>query len=395
MREARETVLDVPPSQRLARREAEFWTSSQRQASPLHEISYRACFKPQVPRYFIERFTAPGDVVYDPFMGRGTTVLEALLLGRRAIGNDVNPLSRILTEPRCTLPDIEQIASRLADIPVNPAAVADIDLSMFYHRETEAELVSLRTYLKHRRDRGEEDDADRWIRMIATNRLTGHSPGFFSVYTLPPNQAATQENQNRINRSRKQKPPYRNVKQLILRKTKAMLTAVSSEERAALAGARNKVDLLTGDARETFGIPDASVVLTVTSPPFLNIVNYASDNWLRCWFNDIHVREVAARMTMSASLERWTGTMGGVFGELWRVTAPGGRVAFEVGEVRKRTLNLDEVILPLGEAAGFAAEEVMINRQEFTKTSNIWGIRNNRGGTNTNRIVVFRKGNGR
>ncbi|MFN7142073.1 MAG: site-specific DNA-methyltransferase, partial [Limisphaerales bacterium] len=47
----------------------EFWTAKQRAAHSLHEISYRACFKPQLPRFFIERLTAPGDRVYDPFMG--------------------------------------------------------------------------------------------------------------------------------------------------------------------------------------------------------------------------------------------------------------------------------------------------------------------------------------
>src|SRR6059036_879680 len=55
----------------------EFWTSRQRAASSLHEISYRACFKPQLPRFFIQRLTEPGDIVYDPFMGRGTTLREA------------------------------------------------------------------------------------------------------------------------------------------------------------------------------------------------------------------------------------------------------------------------------------------------------------------------------
>ncbi|MGA2663256.1 MAG: DNA methyltransferase, partial [Verrucomicrobiota bacterium] len=50
----------------------EFWTAKQRAASRLHEVSYRACFKPQLPRFFIERLTAPGDLVHDPFMGRGT-----------------------------------------------------------------------------------------------------------------------------------------------------------------------------------------------------------------------------------------------------------------------------------------------------------------------------------
>lgn len=50
----------------------EFWTAQQRQANSLQEISYRACFKPQLPRFFIERLSKPGDVVYAPFMGRGT-----------------------------------------------------------------------------------------------------------------------------------------------------------------------------------------------------------------------------------------------------------------------------------------------------------------------------------
>ena len=60
----------------------EFWTSRQRAAHSLHEVSYRACFKPQLPSFFIERLTRTGDAVYDPFMGRGTTLLEAALLGQ-------------------------------------------------------------------------------------------------------------------------------------------------------------------------------------------------------------------------------------------------------------------------------------------------------------------------
>ncbi len=43
----------------------EFWTAKQRQGNPLHEISYRACFKPQLPEFFISRLTSKGDTVYD------------------------------------------------------------------------------------------------------------------------------------------------------------------------------------------------------------------------------------------------------------------------------------------------------------------------------------------
>ena len=86
----------------------EFWTSKQRAAHSLHEVSYRACFKPQLPRFFIDRFTAPGDVVYDPFMGRGTTVIEAALAGRTPAGCDINPLSAMLAQPRLSPPTAER-----------------------------------------------------------------------------------------------------------------------------------------------------------------------------------------------------------------------------------------------------------------------------------------------
>ena len=95
----------------------EFWTSRQRQASSIHEVSYRACFKPQLPRYFISLLTRKGDIVYDPFAGRGTTVIEAALMGRDVIANDINPLSRIMTEPRFFPPQMDAVGKRLAAVP--------------------------------------------------------------------------------------------------------------------------------------------------------------------------------------------------------------------------------------------------------------------------------------
>src|SRR5207247_8594291 len=91
----------------------EFWTSRQRAAHSLHEVSYRACFKPQLPRFFIERLTRAGDTVYDPFMGRGTTLLEAALFGRTPAGCDVNPLSTVLLQPRLSPPHYSEFADRL------------------------------------------------------------------------------------------------------------------------------------------------------------------------------------------------------------------------------------------------------------------------------------------
>lgn len=369
----------------------EFWTPKQRQACSLHEISYRACFKPQLPRFFIDRLTSPGDVVYDPFMGRGTTPLEAALLGRFAIGNDVNPLSQIFTKARLQLPTLEDVAGRLDDLKILSKARDSLDLSMFYHPRTKLEILSLRRHLVRRAARKYEDHVDRWIRMVATNRLTGHSAGFFSVYTLPPNQAISQANQRKINKQRKQKPEYRNVKDLILRKTKSLLRNVTDEQRQTLLRVGRKARFLNGDAGRSRVLADNSVHLTVTSPPFLDTVNYASDNWMRCWFNDLDLQAIAQNLTVVRSLDVWMESMSRVLRELHRISSLEGVVAFEVGEIRKRNLKLDEVIVPLGIQAGFECAGILINQQKFTKTSNIWGIRNNRAGTNTNRIVVFQK----
>ena len=59
--------------------------------------------------------------------------------------------------------------------------------------------------------------------MVALNRLTGHSPGFFSVYTLPPNQAASLTAQRKINEKRGQTPPHRDVDAIILKKSRGLL----------------------------------------------------------------------------------------------------------------------------------------------------------------------------
>ena len=365
----------------------EFWTSKQRAAHSLHEISYRACFKPQLPRFFITRLTRPDDVVHDPFMGRGTTLLEAALLGRHAVGSDLNPLSARLLEPRFAPPDVAEVAARLGSFDLERSSVAPEELLVFYHPATLRRIVNLRGELLRRRDEDATDRVDRWIQMVATNRLTGHSPGFFSVYTLPPNQAASVRSQRRINERRKQCPPERDVTALILRKTVSLLARLDGEERGRLSNANPR--LLTASADHTPGIDDGSVRLVVTSPPFLDVVNYRADNWLRCWFNGVDTDKVALWHWKRAA--DWQAAMTRVFRELHRVLAPSGIVAFEVGEVRSGRLLLETLVVPAARDAGLEPLLVLVNDQQFTKTANCWGVDNRRKGTNTNRVVLLQK----
>jgi hypothetical protein len=367
----------------------EFWTSRQRAAHSLHEISYRACFKPQLPRFFIERLTNAGDTVYDPFMGRGTTVLEAALLSRVPIGCDINPLSAMLVGPRLRPPAMDAVRARLADIDWNAVGEYPEDLLAFYHPDTLRELSALRTHLLTPRHGGRLDEIDAWIRMVAVNRLTGHSPGFFSVYTLPPNQAVSTASQRKINAARNQVPPRRSVPGLIVRKSRSLLADADARTREILAGHVRGLQLVTGPAAATPAIAASSVSLVVTSPPFLDVVDYAGDNWLRCWFCGIDPATVP--LTILRKIDDWQRAMAQVFAELARVLKPGGHVAFEVGEVRGGSVHLDDHVIPCGASAGLEPLLVVINAQAFTKTAACWGVDNNRKGTNTNRIVLFRK----
>lgn len=358
----------------------EFWTARQRDAHPLHEVSYRACFKAQLPAFFIERLTKPGDRVYDPFMGRGTTPIQSALMGRYPVANDINPLSAILCRPRLNTPSIRQIETRLAQLDLRASIEGHEKLLAFYHPETLSEIVALRRYLLERDGAGEIDAADDWIRMVAINRLTGHSPGFFSVYTLPPNQAVSIDRQLRINEQRRQMPPRREVAKLIIKKSRSLLKE---------GGLNVSGELHTGPSDCSPAISSASVALVVTSPPFLDIVQYAADNWLRCWFAGIDAEQVD--IAMHNKVERWQSFTHDTLKELCRIVRPGGHIAYEVGEVRGGKVDLDRVVLDAAIGLPLSPVAVLVNMQEFTKTANCWGVRNNKSGTNTNRIVLLER----
>ncbi|MBT9584799.1 site-specific DNA-methyltransferase [bacterium] len=372
-------VLGVP---RIAN---EFWTSRQRAAHSLHEVSYRACFKPQLPRFFIERFSEPGDWVFDPYMGRGTTLLEAAFLGRTPMGCDINPLSQALLAPRLQPPSMADVEQRLAEIKWEQTENLPEELLVFYHSTTLQHLCSLRSYLQ----RGQLDVVDRWIQMVALTRLAGHSPGFFSVYTLPPNQAVSLESQRRINEKRNQVPPPRDVVQIIMRKSQSLLADLTTEQQKTLhqqaAGAR----LFTASSEQALAIPSQKVALVVTSPPFLDVVDYTLDNWLRCWFLGLNPGQVAPTVTRRES--EWQNHITNVLCNCYRMLRPQGVVAFEVGEVRKASLEMERLVVPAARTAGFEPMCVLVNQQKFTKTANCWGVSNGNKGTNTNRIVLLRR----
>jgi hypothetical protein len=281
-------------------------------------------------------------------------------------------------------PSPDDVAAALGRVPWERRLEVREDLLAFYHPETLRELSVLRAWLLEKAPLSDRDPdpAVDWIRMVALNRLTGHSPGFFSVYTLPPNQAVSLDAQRKINARREQVPPRRNVPELILKKTRALLAD------GAPVASPNAI-LATASADRSSAIPDGAAALVVTSPPFLDVVQYDDDNWLRCWFAGIEIAGIDIAMHRSEA--DWRRMVRNVLTEQARIVRPGGHVAFEVGEVRGGKVLLERIVWEAAEGLPFERLAVMVNSQQFTKTANCWGVSNNKSGTNSNRIVVLRR----
>ncbi|MFN3638284.1 MAG: DNA methyltransferase [Chloroherpetonaceae bacterium] len=373
----------------LKKIEDEFWTSKQRQEFPLHYIlSYRASFKAELPDFFIRHFSKQGESVLDPFGGRGTTALQANLLRRIAFHNDINPISQKIAYAKTHPASLAEITKRLQsfDLTTNLPIDEHQELLAFYHPDTLKELLNLRRAIQQN-----YDDINRFIELVAVSRLHGHSDGFFSVYSFPQI-AVSPEAQRKINAKRNQTPPYRDVKSRILRKAKQCLQGASHFQKRFPESLNNQIR--TGDSRNMSWIESETIDLVVTSPPFLDKVDYIKDNWLKAWFYGINEDSFKDALVQTRNLEEWKMFMRATLKELYRVVKENGTVVIEVGEVmyKNKMVNLDEIVAELGEEVGFTLYAIFINKQRFTKLANCFGVANNEKGTNTNRCVVMVKG---
>ena len=363
-----------------------FYKSGGARPYGLFEFPYRASFSPFLPAFFINALSREGDIIHDPFGGSGTVAIEAARTDRIAYSSDINPLSKLITAPRIGSDvTLEAVAEALETVDWENGELAELDLPCeFFHEQTARELRILRHWLELNAplDGSAGNPVAAWIFMVVLARLTGHSEGFMSGYTLPPNQATTVAGQRRINEKRGETPPVRDVQNIILKKTASLLRngapSFNSEHRIEVAPASN-----------TPWIKAESVSLVVTSPPFSTVVNYGAEHWLRLKFAGIERDSIA--FSHIASLADWTAMIRETLIEQIRVVKPGGYIAMEVGEIRRGTVKLERLVWHAAEGLPCRRLGVIVHDAKFTKSSHIYNVTNGQCGTNTNRIVLLQR----
>lgn len=249
---------------------------------PFHSICpYFAMFPEQFVEQQLLSYTSPGDLVFDPFCGRGTTVFESLLKNRRAAGSDVNPVAACIASAKATAPIFPEIVTRiesLEEVYAGSACRETAPAPFFeacFEKQTLSEILFLRSVLDWR-----QGGVDGFIAAVMLGILHGesHRSEYCLSNRMPRTISTKPDYSIRWWKERNLTPPRRHVFDT-LRKATAFRYRLPPAERQGvvrLADART--------AAQTFTEFEGQVKLVVTSPPYLDTTDYAEDQWLRLWF---------------------------------------------------------------------------------------------------------------
>lgn len=242
------------------------------------------------PESFVEeqvRFhTAPGDLVYDPFCGRGTSIFQSLLMGRAAAGNDINPVAFCVSSAKAEIPRLPRVldALELLRHAYQEAPQEELDrerksLPPFFRRafyySTLNELLFLRRALDWTTVR-----EHRFLAALALGSLHGEVNGAKSYFS------------NQMPRTISTKPDYSLrywQEHRLFPQKRDVFGILASKARLRLSGElpQGRGQVVLTDVRQSAAVfPElhGSVRLFVTSPPYLDVTRYEEDQWLRLWF---------------------------------------------------------------------------------------------------------------
>jgi hypothetical protein len=283
---------------------------SPRWGHSLHTMcSYHGMFPAKVAHYFIQRYSQPGDLVLDPFSGRGTVPLQARVEGRRTVSNDLNPLAYTLSRAKASPPTWSVADTFLRHLESSyhrsDRAEPDVpeDIRMLYHPNTLQQICYLRDYLL-RKDLAGWSQEELMIGgalagiMHGKHRRDGTSQ-YLSIsmpntFSMSPSYVKKFIADNRL------VAPDQDVFECLRDKlARLYLDAIEGPDGRTFM--RDASSLLTQGS-----LKPCSVDLVVTSPPYLQVVNYGTANWIRLWLlglDEVGRERGAGRLSLDAELD--------------------------------------------------------------------------------------------
>jgi hypothetical protein len=388
--------------------------------------SYLASFPAALAHAFIARYTRPGDVVLDPFSGRGTTPLQACAEGRIGVGNDLNPFAHVLTAAKVAPPTGRELEARLAVLRIDwsfqapawlelaahvaagapdaiPAAGSAVgpgsgtelvpaEVALAFHPRTLGQLLFVRSRLRL------DEPADRFLAAALAGILHGKRPGYLSE--VMPN---TFSMAPRYVRDFAARTAFASPERDLFALLGAKLGRLARDGRPAapgiaLLGDARDAGLRAGEALRARSLPERAR-LVLTSPPYLRVLKYGYYNWLRTWFLGFSATEIDATLDDAHRREPYLVFLREVLAGLRPVLAEDAVVALVLGDVEAERGRAAASGLAIGLAdeawegaarpegyvlAGIARDEISAPR----KMTKLWGDEAGQA-TKVDRILVL------
>jgi hypothetical protein len=340
---------------------------------------YIGRIKTEIARYLITTYTRRGDLLLDPFAGSGVIPFEAALLGRRVIAADISPYAYLLTTAKFSAPrslkaaldrfSARWLASigrrRRQDLRRVPRWVRD-----FFHPETLRNALALRDELVA--------GHDRFLMACLLGILHHQRPGFLSF----PSSHLVPYLRDRLF-PRVDFPDLYEERDVFSRMI-AKIKRIYRRPPAMVAPSRV---LLTDSRRLTLR---NTIDAVITSPPYMNELDYVRDNRLRLWFllrslpnhGDIQRRnrEVLFHKLITDTFGRTLSRLRG-----------GGHLVLVIGDSRRGGRRTDAASLVVSALKGPVFNDLVLLTSYHDAIPDIRRTRRDLAGTKTETVLVYRK----
>jgi hypothetical protein len=289
------------------------------------------------PEAFAERWiaelTEPGDLILDPFCGRGTAPFQAVLMDRRAVGGDINPVAYCITRAKTNSPTPASLRTRITRLERDYASETGRKraraLPDFYRHAYQPKTLRQILYLRSRL-RWRASDVDCMLAALMLGALHGESERSLAYLSnqMPRTISTKPDYSVRYWKKRRLRPPKRDVFALLRDRV---------DYRYASDPPKRRADIYCGDVRDLVHdgpIGPGTVKAVITSPPYLDVTNFEEDQWLRLWFLGGPPYPTRGRISTDDrhySLDGYWGLIADTWRTLGQLVAPAGHVVMRLG----------------------------------------------------------------
>lgn len=333
--------------------------------------AYPAKFVPQIPNYFIKKFTKENDVVFDPFVGCGTTMVECKLLNRVGIGVDLNPIATLVSKSKTTdlsnmeIIEVENIISQIKK------AISDL-----YNKE----FFTYQIPEFHNRDHWFQKNVQKELTIIIDflNKIQNHSISNFlktAISSIIVN-VSNQESDTRYAAKNKNISDFQTF-QTFEKKVDSMIERIK-----AFSSKVNGIDIniINDDSRKLDFLNDNTVDLVVTSPPYANTYDYYLYHKLRMYWlgydvSTVKKNEIGSRDKHSSQkreIDDFNNNIELCFKETVRVLKPNKYAVIIIGDsiIRKEFFDAKKMMINLGRKIGL--EYIDSVSEKLSKTTRMF-----------------------